>query len=43
MGELFNIDGRTDDELLEKYSVSVDGRTFVPARLLDAIGKRQVQ
>ena len=43
MEELFEVDGRTDEELIREYSVSVEGRTFVPARLLDAIGRRQVQ
>jgi len=43
MEELFNVDGRTDEDLLREYSVSVEGRTFVPARLLDAIGRRHVQ
>ena len=43
MENLFDINGRTDEELLGEYSVKVDGRTFVPARLLDTIGKRRVK
>lgn len=43
MDEFFSIDGKTDDELLSEYSVDVDGRKFVPSRLLDAIGDRQVR
>ena len=43
MKELFPIDGKTDDELIAEYSTEIDGRTFVPARLLDAIGERQVR
>ena len=41
--EPFNISGQTDEELLEKYTIRADGRTFVPARVLDAIGRHQVQ
>ena len=43
MKELFPIDGKTDEELMAEYSEEIDGRTFVPARLLDAIGERQVR
>ena len=43
MKELFPIDGKTDEELIEEYSTEIDGTTFVPARLLDAIGERQVR
>ncbi len=43
MKELFSIDGKTDEELMAEYSTEIDGRTFVPARLLDAIGERQVR
>ena len=42
MKELFPIDGMTDEELIAEYSTEIDGKTFVPARLLDAIGERQV-
>lgn len=43
MKEMFSIDGKTDEELIAEYSIEIDGRTFVPARLLDAIGERQVR
>ena len=43
MKELYPIDGKTDEELIDEYSIEVDGRTFVPARLLDAIGERQTR
>ena len=43
MKELFPIDGKTDEKLIEEYSTEIDGRTFVPAHLLDAIGERQVR
>ena len=43
MKELFPIDGKSDEELIAEYSMEIDGRTFVPARLLDAIGERQAR
>ena len=43
MEKLFDIDGHTDEELLAEYSINVKGKTFVPARLLDAIGARNVK
>lgn len=41
MKELFPVNGKTDEELLNEYKIEIDGKTFVPTRLLDAIGERQ--
>ena len=43
MKNYFDINGKTDEELINKYSVDIDGKTYVPSRLLDAIGRRQVK
>lgn len=37
----FNIDGISDEDLIKKYSVNVNGHRFVPSRVIDAIGRRQ--
>ena len=37
----FDITGKTDRELIEKYSVRSNSKTYVPSRLLDAICARQ--
>ena len=41
MTPTFDITGKTDRELIEKYSVRINGKTYVPSRLLDAICARQ--
>ena len=43
MKDTFPMDGKADEELLNEYAIEIDGKTFVPARLLDAIGERQTR
>ena len=43
MKDLFDINGKTDEELLSEYPVDKNGRRIVHARLLDAIGERRAK
>lgn len=43
MKKFFDIEGKTDEELLEEYSADLEGKTFVPSRLIDAIGQRKAR
>ena len=43
MKDLFDINGKTDQELLAEYPVDESGRRIVHARLLDAIGERRAK
>lgn len=38
-----DMDGLKDEELVSRYSVEINGRRFVRAKVLDSIGKRMAE
>ena len=43
MSKTVDISGFSDEELIRKFSVVINGRRFVRANILDAIGKRNAE
>lgn len=43
MDKEFEINGHTDEDLINMYSVQVNGKTFIPSSVFNAIGKRRAE
>lgn len=43
MNKEINISGYSDEELVAKYSVLIDGKRYVPSKISDAIGRRHAE
>ena len=43
MSDAIDISGYSDEELIRRFSVEINGRRFMRARVLDAIGRRNAE
>jgi len=43
MSKALDITGRSDEELIRAYSVEINGKRFIRASVLDAMGRRRAQ
>ena len=43
MSSTIDINGYSDEELIRRYSVRVNGKRFIRARVLEAMGKRKAE
>ena len=43
MKKTIDISGFSDEELIRKFSVEINGKRFIRANVLDAIGKRNAE